>query len=81
MHFLVKVLLVLLKHLLPELELAIDILLIIIDEGGLNVKIILSEWLKRTYVVGVTIVTYILKYKSRMRRPEEVRILNPPPIC
>ena len=77
----VKVLLVLLKHLLPELELAIDILLIIIDEGGLNVKIILSEWLKRTYVVGVTIVTYILKYKSRMRRPEEVRILNPPPIC
>ena len=81
MHFLIQVLLVLLKHLLPDLELAIDILLIIIDEGGLNVKIILSEWLKRTYVVGVTIVTYILKYKSRMRRPEEVRILNPPPIC
>ena len=67
MHFLIQVLLVLLKHLLPDLELAIDILLIMIDEGGLNVNIVLSEWsLKRALVVGVTIATFIYKYKSRM---------------
>lgn len=67
MHFLMQVLLVLLKHLLPDLELAIDILLIMIDEGGLNVNIVLSEWsLKRALVVGVTIATFIYKYKSRM---------------
>lgn len=39
----------------------------------------LSEWTKRAYVMGVTTVTYIWIYKSRMRRPEEVRILNPSP--
>lgn len=59
MHFLVKVLLVLLKHLLPELELTIDLILLIEEEGGHVVEIVLSEWSKRTYVVGVTIVTYI----------------------
>ena len=60
MHFLVKVLLVLLKHLLPELELIVELILLIEEEeGGHVVEIVLSEWLKRTYVVGVTIVTYI----------------------
>ena len=51
---------VLLKHLLPELELIVELILLIEEEeGGHVVEIVLSEWLKRTYVVGVTIVTYI----------------------
>ena len=58
MHFLIKVLLVLLKYLFPDFELLIDILLLIIDERGIIMKIVLSKWLKRVLVVGVTIVAY-----------------------
>lgn len=59
MHFLIKVLLVLLKYLFPELELIVELILLIIDERNDNMDIVLNGWYKRTYVVGVTLVTYI----------------------
>lgn len=69
MHFLIKVLLVLLKYLFPDFELLIDILLLIIDERGVIMKIVLSKWLKRVLVVGVTIVAYnIDQERSALKR-------------
>ena len=62
-------LLVLLKYLLSDFELLIDILLLIIDEGGIIVKIVPNKWLKRGLVVGVTIVTYnINQERSALKR-------------
>lgn len=50
---------VLLKYLFPELELIVELILLIIDERNDNMDIVLNGWYKRTYVVGVTLVTYI----------------------
>lgn len=62
-------LLVLLKYLFPDFELLIDILLLIIDERGVIMKIVLSKWLKRVLVVGVTIVAYnIDQERSALKR-------------
>ena len=51
--------LVLLKYLLPNFELIIDIILLIYDERSSAMEIVLNVWYKRVPVVGVTIVTYI----------------------
>lgn len=60
---------VLLKYLFPDFELLIDILLLIIDERGVIMKIVLSKWLKRVLVVGVTIVAYnIDQERSALKR-------------
>ena len=74
MHFLIKVLLVLLKYLFPDFELLIDILLLIIDERGIIMKIVLSKWLKRVLVVGVTIVAYNIDQERSV-----IRGSNPQP--
>ena len=60
---------VLLKYLFPDFELLIDILLLIIDERGVIMKIVLSKWLKWVLVVGVTIVIYnINQERSALKR-------------
>ncbi len=47
---------VLLKHLVPATDLAIDILFIFLDfKGGQNVKVVLSGRLKRAILTSVTI--------------------------
>jgi hypothetical protein len=56
----VKVILVSLKCLLPNFEYEIELILLLVDFGGLKVEMILNERLKRAFVAGVTIITYII---------------------
>ena len=44
---------------MPKYELEAELLLLLMDAGGIKMKIILNERFKRALVAGVTIITYL----------------------